>query len=322
MFTDRLIIEFKAGKGGNGTVAWRREKYIPKGGPCGGDGGQGGSIVLQADTNLSSLEIHRNRRLIKAKNGEQGGPNNRRGKNGEDILFKIPCGTLVKEIETGKVLYDFVTDKQKCTICHGGRGGKGNTFFKSPTNRAPNYSTPGKQGETCQVELELKLIADVGLVGLPNAGKSTLLGKVAGRSVKCGAYPFTTLHPNMGSVRDPREKDLLIADIPGIISGASKNKGLGFEFLRHIERTSILLFVMDASSEDPLKDFTILQNELRLYNPNLLNKPFGIALNKIDIATPPRQFSELFPDQLFEISALTGQGVGELVGFLKRKLNT
>lgn len=321
MFTDRLIIELKAGKGGNGVVAWRREKYIPKGGPSGGDGGKGGSIIIQADSNLSSLESHRNRRLIKAKNGEQGGAYNKHGKNGDDILLRVPCGTLIKEVDTGEILYDLVADKEQWIICRGGRGGRGNTYFKSPTNRAPNYSTHGKEGERRQVELELKLIADVGLVGLPNAGKSTLLGKVTTRSVKCAPYPFTTLYPNMGCVRDPRKKNLLVADIPGIISGASKNKGLGFEFLRHIERTSLLLFVIDASSEDPMKDFATLRNELKLYNSDLLSKPFGIALNKMDIGTESDLFQQLYPEQLFKVSALTGQGIDELIGFLKRKLS-
>ncbi|MCC5832718.1 MAG: GTPase ObgE [Chlamydiales bacterium] len=325
MFTDRVILDLFAGKGGNGTVAWRREKYLPKGGPYGGDGGKGGSLVFEADDQLSSLEAYRNRRILKAENGGQGGANNRKGRNGRDLIIKIPRGTLVKDAETGEVLYDFTEDKARWVVCKGGRGGWGNTHFKSPTNRAPNFATPGKSGEQLKVELELKLIADVGLVGFPNAGKSTFISRVSAVPVKIAAYPFTTLRPNLGYVIQGDGSSLLIADIPGIIEGAHRNKGLGFEFLRHIERTRVLLFVLDASGfegRDPLEDFATLRNEVTKYNPQLAEKPFAVALNKIDTGFVGQTFRQEHPDlPIFEISALTGQGVEEIIGFLNRKLS-
>jgi len=325
MFTDRVVLDLCAGKGGNGVVAWRREKYLPKGGPYGGDGGKGASIVLEVDDQMPSLEAYRNRRILKAENGQQGGSNNRRGRNGRDLIIKIPRGTLVKEVETGEILYDFTESKEKWVICKGGRGGKGNTQFKSPTNRAPNYATPGKPGESQKIELELKLIADVGLVGFPNAGKSTFIAQVTDVPVKIAPYPFTTLRPNLGYVRGEQSARMLIADIPGIIAGAHQNRGLGFEFLRHIERTHVLLFVLDASGfeeRDPIEDFATLRNEITEYNPQLREKPFAIALNKIDMGFVGERFRETYPDlPVFDMSALTGQGVEEVIGFLKRKLS-
>jgi GTPase len=328
MFTDRVTLELCAGKGGNGVVAWRREKYIPKGGPFGGDGGKGGSIVLEADPQVYSLEAYRNRRLLKAQNGGQGGANNRKGKNGENLLLKIPCGTLVKAAESGEILYDVTEAKTRIEICQGGGGGKGNTRFKTPTNRAPNYCTPGKAGQMIEVEFELKLIADVGLVGFPNAGKSTLLSQMAHVAVKIAPYPFTTLRPNLGYAMDKQGERILIADIPGIIAGAHLNKGLGLEFLRHIERTYVLLFVLDASGfegRDPVEDFSILRREIALYNPALLEKPSALLLNKVDVEGSEKVvafFRKMHPSlDTFEISALTGQGVEAVTGFLKRKLN-
>ncbi len=215
MFTDRVTIELHAGKGGDGVVAWRREKYIPKGGPFGGDGGCGGSIIIESDPQvLLSLEAYRNRRILKAENGRQGGANNRKGKNGTDLVVKIPCGTLIKDTETGEILYDVTEAEQRISICTGGRGGKGNSRFKTPTNRAPNYCTPGKPGISIALEFELKLIADVGLVGFPNAGKSTFLSSTAEVDVKIAPYPFTTLKPNLGYAIDQEGGRILIADIP------------------------------------------------------------------------------------------------------------
>lgn len=325
MFTDQVILELCAGKGGNGVIAWRREKCLPKGGPYGGDGGKGGSITLEVDDQIPSLETYRNRRVLKAENGQQGGANNRRGRKGRDLILKIPRGTLVKDVETGEILYDFTESKEKWAICLGGRGGKGNTHFKSPTNRAPNFATPGKPGESSKIELELKLIADVGLVGFPNAGKSTFIAQVTDVPVKIAAYPFTTLRPNLGYVMGEAAERVLIADIPGIIAGAHKNKGLGFEFLRHIERTSVLLFVLDASGfeeRDPIEDFATLRREITEYNPQLSEKPFAVALNKIDMGFVGQKFREAYPDlAVFDMSALTGQGVEEIIGFLKRKLS-
>lgn len=328
MFTDRVILELRAGKGGNGIVAWRREKYLPKGGPYGGDGGKGGSVILEADPQVYSLEAYRNCRMLKAENGGQGGPNNRKGKNGKDLIVRIPCGTLVKDGETGELLYDVVEGSSRIEICSGGKGGRGNTHFKSPTNRAPTTCTPGRPGRFQILEFELKLIADVGLVGFPNAGKSTLISKITDVPVKIGRYPFTTLRPNLGYLMGEYEARILIADIPGIIAGAHQNKGLGFEFLRHIERTHLLLFVLDASGEegrDPVEDFSVLRRELSLYNPTLINKPYAVLLNKIDsehVLNQVTLFKEMHPsDDVFEISALTGQGLENVAGFLKRKLN-
>jgi GTPase len=326
VFTDRVTLELVAGKGGNGVVAWRREKYIPKGGPCGGNGGKGGSVLLQADAQIFSLDAFRNRRLLKAENGHSGGSNNRQGKNGKDILLKVPCGTIVKDLKTGEVIYDFTQDKQEFLICRGGRGGKGNDTFKSPTNRAPNFCTEGKEGEMVAVELELKLIADVGLVGFPNAGKSTLISSVADVEVKIAPYPFTTLQPNLGFIQSEDYTRIYVADIPGIIEGAHKNKGLGFEFLRHIERTKLLIFVLDASGIDgrnPTDDYTVLRKELKANNPELLDRFYLVVLNKIDAEEAPEHiahFRKKFPheaERLYEISALTGQGLAPLVSTIE-----
>lgn len=328
MFTDRVKLELCAGRGGNGVVAWRREKYIPKGGPYGGDGGNGGSIILEADPQVYSLEAYRNHRILKAQNGGQGSSNNRKGRNGSDLTIKVPCGTLVKDKTTGEVLYDITEPKTTIKICQGGVGGKGNSRFKTPTNRAPNFCTPGKEGQTIEVELELKLIADVGLVGFPNAGKSTLLTQATNVSVKIAPYPFTTLRPNLGYCFRNEGSRILIADIPGIIAGAHQNRGLGLEFLRHIERTEILLFVLDASGfegRDPVEDFSVLRKEITLYNPSLLEKHFAILLNKVDVEGSDicvSLFREMHPSsEVFEISALTGHGLEAVLGFLKRKLS-
>ena len=322
MFIDRVTITLAAGKGGNGIVAWRREKYIPKGGPCGGNGGKGGSIIVQADAQISSLQWYRNRRHLKAENGLPGGPNLQQGRKGKDLVLKVPCGTLVKDSKTGDILYDFTQDKQEWMICKGGRGGRGNDSFKTPTHRAPNFSTEGTEGESCEVELELKLIADVGLVGFPNAGKSTLISALAKVNVKIAPYPFTTLQPNLGFIELADYSRIFIADIPGIIEGAHRNRGLGFEFLRHIERTKLLIFMLDASGIDgrnPSDDFRVLRKEMESYNPEMMDKPFLVALNKIDTdeaAENIKQFHKDFKfakNQLFEISASRGDGLPELL---------
>ena len=329
MFTDRVTSQFVAGKGGNGVVAWRREKYIPKGGPCGGNGGKGGPIILEADTQISSLDWFRHKRLIKAENGAAGGSNCRQGRNGSDLVLKVPCGTLVKDVATGEVLYDFTTDKERWVLCKGGRGGRGNDSFKTPTNRAPNICTEGTYGETHQIELELKLIADVGLVGFPNAGKSTLISSLAGLRVKIAAYPFTTLQPNLGFVELENYKRIYIADIPGIIEGANQNRGLGLEFLRHIERTKLLIFILDASGIDgrhPIEDFRILREEIGAYNPELLERPYLVALNKIDTEEAKVNIEEfhqtypLKPGMVYEISAMYGEGLQTLLKEIANRL--
>ena len=330
MFVDRVIVQFTAGKGGNGVVSWRREKYIPKGGPAGGNGGKGGSIVLEACTQISSLDWFRHRRLIKADNGGDGGGNCRQGRNGKDLILKVPCGTLVKNAADGTVLHDFTEDGEQWILCRGGRGGRGNDSFKTPTNRAPNQYTEGTPGEMQQIELELKLIADVGLVGFPNAGKSTLISSLAGLRVKVAAYPFTTLQPNLGFIELENYQRIYLADIPGIIEGASQNRGLGLEFLRHVERTKLLIFILDASGIDgrnPSHDFRILREEMAAYNPELLLRPYLVALNKID-TEEAREHIEVFrreypfpSDTLFEISAAYGEGLETLLREIAKRLH-
>ncbi len=318
MFVDSATIELRAGKGGNGVVAWRREKYIPKGGPVGGDGGNGGSILLTTDSHTPSLESFRNRRQIYAQNGLPGGGNLKKGHAGEDLILKVPCGTLVKDAKTKEILFDFTSEDQQFLVCKGGKGGKGNHCFKSATNQAPLTCTPGTEGEAREIELELKLIADIGLIGMPNAGKSTLMSALTSVRVKIGAYPFTTLHPNLSYLYLAQEQRLLLADIPGIIENAHKNKGLGFAFLRHIERSAALLFVVDVSGfegRSPWDDFLVLRNELKEYRPELLEKPFLVALNKIDQEGAQehlQHFYDNYPyakETLFPISAMQKEGL-------------
>lgn len=325
MFVDNVTLSLSAGKGGDGIISWRREKYIPKGGPAGGDGGNGASIYLEANSDVHSLEDYRNRRIIKAQNGMPGGKNNCKGKNGEDLTLKIPVGTLVKSF--GRVIHDFTEPGQIVQICAGGRGGKGNTRFKSATHQAPFVCTPGTLGEDKELELELKLIADIGFVGMPNAGKSTLISELAHIAVKIAPYPFTTLRPNLGIVEFDDFSRILIADIPGIIENAHENRGLGFAFLRHIERTSALVYLIELApyqNRDPFEEFLILRNELKAYNPAMLDKPFVVALNKIDqeeAAPLIDAFKERYPydpSTLFEISALNGTNTEELKATIRK----
>ncbi|MBI2742685.1 MAG: GTPase ObgE [Chlamydiales bacterium] len=322
MFIDSVTLTLSAGKGGNGVVAWRREKYIPKGGPSGGNGGKGASLVLRAYNQETSLEGFRNRRIIKAENGGAGGGAHKQGHNGKSLVLNVPCGTLVKDARTKEVLFDFTEDKQEWIACRGGRGGRGNASFRSPTHQAPNICTEGTEGESREIELELKLIADVGLVGFPNAGKSTLMSKITKLRVKIGAYPFTTLFPNLSYIELSNYSRILVADIPGIIEDAHEDRGLGLSFLKHIERTSVLLFVIDVSGfegRDPVRDYEILREELRSYDPKLLEKPSLVALNKIDMEGAEEQiarFREQFngnPKTIFEISSLEAQGLKPLL---------
>jgi GTP-binding protein len=326
MFMDSVKITLRAGKGGNGVVAWRREKYIPKGGPVGGNGGKGGSIFLKTDSHVLSLESFRNRRLINAENGLPGGGNLQKGRNGQNLVLTVPCGTLVKDTATGETLFDFTEENQQFLICQGGKGGKGNHCFKSPTNQAPNICTPGTDGQVREVELELKLIADVGLIGMPNAGKSTLMSTMTHVCVKIGAYPFTTLYPNLSYVQFPDFSRVLVADIPGVIENAHQDKGLGLAFLRHIERSSVLLFVIDVSGfegRNPIDDFNVLRNELQAYQPAMLEKPFLVALNKIDQEGAEEHlqtFYQNYPfskETLFPISAMQAKGLEPLLEAMK-----
>lgn len=321
MFIDRVSVELHAGKGGNGAIAWRREKYIPKGGPSGGDGGKGGSISVVVDPNTHSLDHFKHTKIIKAQDGVAGQGGAKNGKSGADLLLHIPPGTLVRNRITGEVLFDGVQYHQEFLVCAGGKGGKGNIHFKSPTNQAPNIATPGEPGEFKEIEFELKLIADVGLVGFPNAGKSSLLSAVTQHYFKTGPYPFTTLHPNLGYVVYTGAQRVVFADIPGIIEGAHENKGLGLEFLRHIERTKLLLYVVDVAGSDgrsAVSDFQVLQNELKRYDDSLLSRPFCIALNKLDLPGAEegiQEFYKTYPhlkNVTYSISAFTGEGVDPL----------
>lgn len=325
MFLDHIKVKLVAGKGGNGVIAWRREKFLPKGGPCGGDGGRGGSILLQANGQLSSLEWFHRRTLLKAEGGHQGGSNGSRGRRGQDLILKVPLGTVVKDIATGEILHDFTQEGESWQACQGGHGGRGNESFKSPTHQAPAICTPGTLGESKDLELELKIIAEVGLVGFPNAGKSSLLAALTSAWVKIAPYPFTTLHPNLGSLREDSGRRLVIADIPGLINGASENRGLGFRFLRHIERTRLLVFVLDASGWEErtaVDDFEALRKELGAYNEDLLKKPYLVVLNKTDLEESASQvtaFRERYPDlatSTFLVSALKKEGLKPLVDAL------
>jgi len=318
MFLDEVTLHLSAGKGGDGVVAWRREKYIPKGGPTGGNGGKGGSVVFEADPEIYSLDYFRFRKILKAENGVQGGPNLQQGRNGKDLVLKIPCGTVIRDNATGEVLIELLEKGDQFLACKGGKGGKGNDHFKSPTNRAPHTATKGELGEELDVDLELKLIADVGLVGFPNAGKSSLINALARGRAKVGAYPFTTLTPNLGFIETEIYDRIFVADIPGIIRGASDNRGLGLEFLRHIERTSLLVFVIDGAgvdARDPLEDFEILQDELKSYSKELLKRPAFLLINKTDAVEDDKSVVKLekkakkLEIPVYRVSALTGDGL-------------
>ncbi len=318
MFVDQIKLKLFAGKGGNGTVAWRREKYIPKGGPSGGNGGKGASILLKASSQVYSLEEFRNTRVIQAEKGSQGGPSLQQGKSGRDLCLLLPIGSVVREAYSKTLLFDFTQEGQEYLLCQGGKGGKGNAFFKNAQRRSPDFCTEGTDGESLEIEIELKLIADVGFVGMPNAGKSTLLSKLTHIPVKIAPYPFTTLTPNLGFYQKGYQK-VLLADIPGIIEGAHENRGLGLSFLKHIERTSALVFVLDISAREgrsPLEDFEKLKKEISHYNPEVLKKPLLVALNKIDLPESKsweKLFFEKYPTlSLYPISAEKEEGLETL----------
>ncbi|MCP4135689.1 MAG: GTPase ObgE [bacterium] len=282
-FTDTIDIRIKAGDGGPGSVHFHREKYVAKGGPDGGDGGKGGNVYVEADRRYYNLSHFFRDRLYKAKRGEPGTGGKCHGKNGEDMVIKVPPGTQVTDVETGEVLADLILENEPVLIAEGGIGGKGNTFFKSSTNQTPQMAQPGIAVEEFAVCLNLKLIADVGLVGLPNAGKSTLLSKVTNAKPKIGDYPFTTLIPNLGVVEQDNGRVYKIADIPGIIEGAHMGHGLGLSFLQHIERVKMLLFLVDSTEQDPRYNYELLRAELSTYNEELNNKPYFVVLTKIDL---------------------------------------
>lgn len=322
MFIDVAKVSMKAGKGGNGVVAWRREKYEPAGGPYGGDGGNGGSIILYADEGIRTLMDYRYKRSYVAESGENGRTKKQFGKSGADTILKLPVGTVIKDEATGKVIADLKEPGQEFVIARGGEGGRGNAKFATSTRQAPGFAEAGTKGEERTVILELKLLADVGLVGFPNVGKSTLLSIVSAAKPKIANYHFTTLKPNLGVVKIAEEKSFVIADIPGLIEGASKGAGLGHEFLRHIERTRILLHILDVSGSEgrsPIDDFYKINQEIFDYNDKLKERPQIIAANKMDIPSSQEWLQKVKDEfepqgiQVFPISAATKQGIKELL---------
>ena len=281
-FIDHAKISVKSGKGGDGCIAFLREKFRPKGGPSGGDGGNGGSIIFISDSKLTTLQDYSYKKQYFAKPGENGKGKNMHGKNAENIILKVPVGTIIKDLNNNKIIHDFKNKDEKITICKGGNGGFGNARFKSNKNPAPRIANDGEQGTLLDLELELKVLADVGLVGFPNAGKSTFISSVSNAQPKIANYPFTTLIPNLGIVKYDEYKSFVMADIPGLIEGASDGKGLGIQFLKHIERTKILVFMIDLNSEDIIKEYNLLNKELKLFDKELLKKPSIILLTKLD----------------------------------------
>ena len=333
MFADRANIIIRSGKGGDGHVSFRRELYVPNGGPDGGDGGRGGDVIFVVDEGINTLSDYRHRRKFKAGDGQEGGRRRCHGADGEDIILKVPAGTVVKEKESGKVILDMSNKKEPVVLLKGGRGGKGNQHYATPTMQAPKYAQPGGKAQEIEVMLELKVIADVGLVGFPNVGKSTFLSRVTNANPKIANYHFTTLNPNLGVVDMDGSKGFVIADIPGIIEGASEGVGLGFEFLRHIERTRVLIHMVDAAStegRDPIEDIHAINEELKAYNPEIAKRPQVIAANKIDCFYGEDREKvlqaikdEFEPDgiSVYPISAVSGEGVQALLYHVKDMLD-
>lgn len=328
MFADRAKIFIRSGKGGDGHVSFRRELYVPDGGPDGGDGGDGGDVIFVVDPGLNTLTDFRHVRKYVAQDGEEGGKRNCHGANGNDIILKVPAGTVVKDAETGKVILDMSNKTEPVTLLKGGRGGKGNRQYVTSVMQAPKYAQPGKPAKELWVTLELKMIADVGLVGFPNVGKSTFLSRVTNAKPKIANYHFTTLNPNLGVVDLGEKQGFVIADIPGIIEGASEGVGLGIEFLRHIERTKVLIHIVDAAStegRDPIVDIEAINKELRQYNEELASRPMVIAANKCDAlyGEDYETVIQLLKDEyepkgikVFPISAVSGKGVEELLWYV------
>jgi GTP-binding protein len=318
-FIDQAEVQVIAGTGGDGIVAFRREKYVPAGGPAGGNGGPGGSVYLKAVERLQTLLDFRYAHRFKARDGERGGPKNQTGATGSDLILEVPCGTMVYEAGSDHLLGDLVTPGQLLCVAQGGKGGLGNRHFLSNRNRAPEHALPGLPGEERQLRLELKLLAEVGIIGLPNAGKSTLISALSAARPKIADYPFTTLVPNLGVVRRPSGDGTVFADIPGLIAGAHTGLGLGHDFLRHIERTRLLLHLVDATADHPLENYQIIQQELAAYGHNLSQRPQILALNKIDSLSPEQlldlgtQFEALNPGPVHCISAVTGSGLADLL---------
>jgi GTP-binding protein len=329
MFIDRVKIKIKAGDGGNGVTAFRREKFVPRGGPSGGDGGVGGDIWLESDEGLNTLLHLRYNPEHKAERGKHGEGSNRHGKDGESVTVKVPVGTQVLNAEDNELLFDFTEAGQRYLAAKGGKGGWGNAHFATPTRRAPKFHYTGRPGQEKELQLELKLIADVGLVGFPNAGKSTLISVISAAKPKIADYPFTTLEPNLGVVDMGDYKTFVVADIPGLIEGASEGAGLGDRFLRHVERTKLMLHLVDVSSlsgRDPVEDYEIINCELANYSPDLAERPQIVVATKLDALDEPERLEKLRSRakkdrrEFFEISSVTGLGLKELVSAVARRL--
>ncbi len=329
MFVDEAVIKVKAGKGGNGCVAFRREKFVPRGGPSGGDGGDGGNVVLHSTTRCTTLIHFRYQPEQKAENGRNGEGSDRTGRTGKDLVLEVPAGTLVYDAESGELLHDFDRPDQAFVAAQGGRGGRGNTHFKSSTNRAPRFAEDGTQGQSLALSLKLKLLADVGLVGFPNAGKSTLIARISSARPKIADYPFTTLQPNLGVVDLGDFESFLVADIPGLIEGAHEGYGLGDRFLRHIERTKMLVHLVDlsdASSRDPVRDYEIIARELASFSPRLAEKPCIVAGTKIDAMQQPERLQALREHcdaqglTFRAISSVSGAGIQTLMHEVGRRV--
>jgi GTP-binding protein len=326
-FVDEARIHVKAGDGGNGCISFRREKFIPRGGPNGGDGGKGGDVIFQANAQLTTLLDLTYPKQFRPQKGSHGKGKDQTGKNGEDLIIRVPIGTLVRDDQTEELLQDLLFDGQRFVAVEGGRGGRGNARFATPTMRAPRRAEKGEKGQECWLRLELKLLADLGLVGYPNVGKSTLLSRISSARPKIADYPFTTLVPNLGVVMREDHRPFVVADIPGLIEGASKGAGLGLSFLRHVERTHLLIHLLNISEEpsrDPIKDFHGLNHELKAYNPLLQEKTQLVALNKIDLPSVQERAKEIkkqfekMGHQLYLISGQTGEGVEELMEVVSR----
>ena len=321
MFIDKARIIVASGAGGDGMVSFRREKYVPRGGPSGGDGGRGGSVIVRAAGNVSTLMDFRRHRKFAAKNGESGGSKNMYGASAEDVVIKVPLGTMVYDVKTDALLADLTHEGQEALLVRGGRGGRGNQHFATSAVRAPTYAEKGEPGEEKEVRLELKVLADVGLLGFPSVGKSSLIRKVSGARPEVAAYHFTTLEPHLGVVELSDERSFVMADIPGLIEGASRGVGLGYEFLRHVERTRVLIHVLDAAGSegrDPLEDFRVINEELSIYSPQLAEKKQIVAANKIDLADAAKietlqKEIETAGYEYFPICALSGEGVRALM---------
>lgn len=324
-FLDKAKIRVVSGHGGNGMVAWRREKYVDKGGPAGGDGGRGGDIYFVADENMSTLLDFKIKSVYKAQSGENGGIKNMHGACAKDLYIKVPLGTVVRDTKTGNIIADFTENEQKILIAKGGRGGRGNARFATAQKRAPQFCEPGEPGIERTLELELKLIADVGLLGMPNAGKSTFISKVSSAKPKIADYPFTTLVPHLGVVKNADGGSYVIADIPGLIEGASDGVGLGHEFLRHVERCRFLIHIVDITAENPLNNYNIINNELKKHSERLADLYQILVLNKIDALSKEEidryieEFKQYSPE-IFAISAVTGENISSLMHFVDKKV--